>query len=31
MLDNIGAAYGNLPDVTMQRKMVEFIATLPSA
>jgi aryl-alcohol dehydrogenase-like predicted oxidoreductase len=29
MLDNIGAAYGNLPDQAMRKKMVELIAGLP--
>ena len=31
MLDNIGAAFGELPDQAMQRRMVEFVAALPSA
>ncbi len=31
MLDNIGAAYGELPDEAMQRRMAEYVAALPSA
>ena len=31
MLDNIGAAYGNLPDEATRRKMEELIDGLPSA
>ena len=31
MLDNIGAAYGRLPDVAEQKMMVEFIEALPGA
>lgn len=31
MLDNIGAAYGELPDEAMQRRMAAFIDALPSA
>jgi aryl-alcohol dehydrogenase-like predicted oxidoreductase len=31
MLDNIGAAMGELPDAAAQRRMVEFVAALPSA
>lgn len=31
MLDNIGAAYGDLPDGTLQKRMIEFIDKLPSA
>jgi aryl-alcohol dehydrogenase-like predicted oxidoreductase len=31
MLDNIGAAYGELPDLAMQRKMASFIDALPAA
>lgn len=31
MLDNFGAAYGELPDKAMQKKMAEFIDALPSA
>ena len=31
MLDNIGAAYGELPDAATQRRMEEFIDALPSA
>lgn len=31
MLDNIGAAYGELPDATMQRRMVEYVEGLPEA
>lgn len=31
MLDNIGAAYGELPDKAMQRTMADFIDALPSA
>ena len=31
MLDNIGAAYGELPDEAMQQRMIGFIETLPSA
>ncbi len=31
MLDNIGAAYGDLPDKMMQKKMAKFIDALPSA
>ncbi|TQV77215.1 aldo/keto reductase [Aliikangiella marina] len=30
MLDNIGAAYGELPDIAMQKRMIEFIDALPS-
>jgi hypothetical protein len=29
MLDNIGAAYGELPDSSMRDKMVQFIDALP--
>ncbi len=29
MLDNIGAAYGELPDVAMRKKMEQFIDALP--
>jgi len=31
MLDNMGAAVGELPDAAMQRRMVELIESLPSA
>lgn len=31
MLDNIGAAYGELPDEAMQKRMIEFVAALPAA
>lgn len=31
MLDNIGAAYGELPDESMRRRMVEYVAALPPA
>ena len=31
MLDNIGAAYGDLPDEGMQKMMIDFVAALPSA
>jgi aryl-alcohol dehydrogenase-like predicted oxidoreductase len=31
MLDNIGAAYGELPDEAMQQRMVELVNSLPSA
>ena len=31
MLDNIGAAYGELPDKAMQQRMIEFVDKLPSA
>ena len=31
MLDNIGAAYGTLPDASTLRKMEEFVDALPSA
>lgn len=31
MLDNFGAAYGELPDKAMQKKMAKFIDALPSA
>jgi len=31
MLDNIGAAYGELPDEAMRRKMEDFVDALPSA
>lgn len=31
MLDNIGAAYGELPDEAMQRRMAEYIDALPAA
>ncbi len=31
MLDNIGAAYGELPDVKVRRKMEQLIDSLPSA
>lgn len=31
MLDNIGAAYGELPDASMQRRMVQYVDALPSA
>ncbi len=30
MLDNIGAAYGQLPDKAMQKRMVDFVDALPS-
>ena len=31
MLDNIGAAYGELPNEAMQRRMAEYINALPAA
>ena len=31
MLDNIGAAFGELPDTAMQQRMADFIDALPSA
>jgi aryl-alcohol dehydrogenase-like predicted oxidoreductase len=31
MLDNIGAAYGDLPDSSMRKKMEQFIDALPGA
>jgi len=31
MLDNIGAAYGELPDEAMQQRMVAYVDALPSA
>jgi len=31
VLDNIGAAYGELPDKAIQKKMVDFIDALPAA
>jgi len=31
MLDNIGAAYGELPDMATQRRMENFVDALPSA
>lgn len=31
MLDNIGAAYGRLPDEAMRRRMEQLVETLPSA
>ena len=31
MLDNIGAAYGELPDAAMRRRMEQFVDTLPAA
>jgi aryl-alcohol dehydrogenase-like predicted oxidoreductase len=31
MLDNIGAAFGGLPDDTMRRRMVELVESLPPA
>jgi len=31
MLDNIGAAYGELPDEAMQRRMAEYVDALPAA
>lgn len=31
MLDNIGAAYGELPDAAMQRRMAQYVDELPSA
>ena len=31
MLDNIGAAFGDLPDETTRQRMVDFIDALPSA
>ena len=31
MLDNIGAAYGELPDKATQKRMIEFVEALPSA
>jgi hypothetical protein len=29
MLDNMGAAYGELPDAAMRRKMEQLIDSLP--
>lgn len=31
MLDNIGAAYGELPDAATQRRMAEYVDALPAA
>jgi len=31
MLDNIGAAYGELPDAAMRRRMEQFVEALPGA
>ena len=31
MLDNVGAAYGELPDAAMQKRMIEFVDALPNA
>jgi len=31
MLDNIGAAYGDLPDAAMQKRMIEYVDALPQA
>jgi aryl-alcohol dehydrogenase-like predicted oxidoreductase len=31
MVDNLGAAYGRLPDATERRRMVEYVAALPEA
>jgi aryl-alcohol dehydrogenase-like predicted oxidoreductase len=31
MLDNMGAAYGELPDAALQQRMAEFIDALPEA
>jgi aryl-alcohol dehydrogenase-like predicted oxidoreductase len=31
MLDNMGAAFGDLPDKAMQRRMIELVESLPSA
>lgn len=31
MLDNIGAAYGELPDENMRKRMAEYVDALPSA
>ena len=31
MLDNLGAAMGQLPDAAMRQRMVEFVNTLPAA
>jgi aryl-alcohol dehydrogenase-like predicted oxidoreductase len=31
MLDNIGAAYGELPDAALQKRMIEYVDALPSA
>jgi aryl-alcohol dehydrogenase-like predicted oxidoreductase len=31
MLDNMGAAFGDLPDEAMQRRMIELVESLPSA
>jgi len=31
MLDNIGAAYGELPDAATRRRMIDYVEALPSA
>jgi aryl-alcohol dehydrogenase-like predicted oxidoreductase len=31
MIDNMGAAYGELPDAAMQKRMAEFVDALPAA
>ena len=31
MLDNIGAAFGELPDAALQKRMIEYVDALPSA
>ncbi len=31
MIDNMGAAYGELPDAAMQKRMAEFVDALPEA
>ena len=31
MLDNVGAAYGDLPDAELQRRMIEYVEALPAA
>jgi hypothetical protein len=31
MLDNIGAAVGELPDKAMQKRMADFVDALPAA
>ena len=31
MLDNIGAAYGDLPDAAMRKRMIDYVDALPSA
>jgi predicted protein tyrosine phosphatase len=31
MVDNMGAAYGRMPDEAERRRMIEFIDALPQA